>query len=415
MCGVLTRTAETKTLITLAHPVHVDETSTNIASARWWLHVAATYRVTAYHLHRCRGRVAVEEFAILPEFTGIAVHDALSSYDTYLATHARCGAHLARELTAAAAHPHQVWPPAAFDALFGLAEAARGAGLPARPAEIADPLHRDWHHALLWGLATHPRVEGRKQTKTRNLLGRLRGRDEQVLRFARDLTVPFTNTQAERDLRPAKTQVKVKVSGCARAGASARCWLRVRGYLSTARKHGINTLAALRDTIVGCPGAATHTSPEQEKLKCSGAGCRRVSPISSSIGDIDLLPFPWVGFHDPRGVVGSVSGHFRRSEAEQISELVEANEALAGKLARLEHLLSRNSGNSSNPPSRDDIRASPHRRRRRGAARVGRSGRGASSPARRDRIWRGPRTPMTAATGSPRAAVTAVMTWYRPG
>ena len=40
--------------------------------------------------------------------------------------------------------------------------------------------------------------------------------------------------------------------------------------------------------------------------------------------------------------------------ATQLAELLEANEALAGKLARLEHLLSRNSQNSSSPPSRDD-------------------------------------------------------------
>jgi transposase len=42
------------------------------------------------------------------------------------------------------------------------------------------------------------------------------------------------------------------------------------------------------------------------------------------------------------------------SMAGQLSELMEANEVLAGKLARLEHLLSRNSGNSSSPPSKDD-------------------------------------------------------------
>jgi transposase len=41
------------------------------------------------------------------------------------------------------------------------------------------------------------------------------------------------------------------------------------------------------------------------------------------------------------------------AQAGQISELMEANEALSGKLARLEHLMSRNSGNSSSPPSRD--------------------------------------------------------------
>lgn len=41
--------------------------------------------------------------------------------------------------------------------------------------------------------------------------------------------------------------------------------------------------------------------------------------------------------------------------ARQIADLVEVNEALAAKVARLEHVLSRNSGNSSSPPSRDDI------------------------------------------------------------
>jgi transposase len=40
--------------------------------------------------------------------------------------------------------------------------------------------------------------------------------------------------------------------------------------------------------------------------------------------------------------------------AGQIADLMEVNEALAGRLAKLEHLLSRHSGNSSLPPSKDD-------------------------------------------------------------
>src|SRR5689334_17543275 len=47
------------------------------------------------------------------------------------------------------------------------------------------------------------------------------------------------------------------------------------------------------------------------------------------------------------------------AQAVHIAELMEANEALAAKLARLEHLLSRNSGNSSSPPSRDDDPGKP--------------------------------------------------------
>ena len=39
----------------------------------------------------------------------------------------------------------------------------------------------------------------------------------------------------------------------------------------------------------------------------------------------------------------------------QVADLTAANEQLAAKLARVEHLLSRNSGNSSLPPSMDDV------------------------------------------------------------
>ena len=42
------------------------------------------------------------------------------------------------------------------------------------------------------------------------------------------------------------------------------------------------------------------------------------------------------------------------AQAGQLAELMEANESLSAKLASVEHLLSRNSGNSSSPPSKDD-------------------------------------------------------------
>src|SRR6188508_2695676 len=85
--------------------------------------------------------------------------------------------------------------------------------------------------------------------------------------------------------------------------------------------------------------------------------------------------------------------------AGQLAQLMEANEALAGKLARLEHLLSRNSGNSSNPPSRDDDPGKP-------------------TPPDRQRGRGGPKRPrgkQRGAPGSPKAAVTAVMLSTGPG
>ncbi|MDQ3153318.1 MAG: IS66 family transposase [Actinomycetota bacterium] len=187
-----------KSLITLAHVIHVDETSSNINGARWWLHVASTDKFTPYHLHPSRGRTAVAEFDVLPAFRGTVVHDALSVYDAYpQARHALCCQHLARELVAAGeAHPEHAWPDLALRALHGLntaAHQAREQQLPAIPPEIGDRLLDSWRHALLVGLAEHRRVPGRRQSKARNLLMRLHDRDHQVLLFARDLSVPFTN------------------------------------------------------------------------------------------------------------------------------------------------------------------------------------------------------------------------------
>ena len=52
-------------------------------------------------------------------------------------------------------------------------------------------------------------------------------------------------------IRPAKTQLKI--SCCHRSDTGAAAWLRVRGYISTARKHGIKVMAAIRDAITGNP------------------------------------------------------------------------------------------------------------------------------------------------------------------
>jgi transposase len=183
------------------------------------------------------------------------VHDALSVYDAY--PHARPALCCAPGPSAdrrrrSPLRPTLAWPGPARPLRAQHRRPHRPrAQLSHIPPEIADPLLTEWKHALLVGLAQHRRAPGRKQSKTRNLLERLRDRDEQVLLFARDLSVPFTNNQAERDVRPTKTQMKI--SGCHRSDTTARAWLRIRGYISTVGKHDDNILTALHDAITGNP------------------------------------------------------------------------------------------------------------------------------------------------------------------
>ena len=73
----------------------------------------------------------------------------------------------------------------------------------------AGPLIHAFKHGVLLGLPRVPRVPGRKQEPYRDLLECLRDRRGDVLRFVNDLRIPPTSNQAERDLRPAKTQQKI--------------------------------------------------------------------------------------------------------------------------------------------------------------------------------------------------------------
>lgn len=244
-----------RALVTATTVIGVDETTINVNGVKQWLHVARTELLTAYHLHIRRGRVAVADFGVLPIFTGTVMRDALAVYDSYPATHALCGAHLLRELTAISdTDPTLLWPAQAREALLALNAAcrtARAQHLSELPAELAAGPLRLFRHAVLVGLATHPRADARKQSKARNLLERMRDREPEILRYTNDLTVPFTNNGSERDLRPVKTQLKI--SGCHRATSGAQNWLRVRGYISTVGKHQGDILTALRDALTGNP------------------------------------------------------------------------------------------------------------------------------------------------------------------
>jgi transposase len=178
-------------------------------------------------------------------------------YDAFTAVgHQLCAAHLLRDLEdAAQSYPDAIWPGQAVDALRALVHAAntaRDKGLAAVPAdETADDL-RLLRSAVLAGLQEVRRVPGAKKQKPgRLLLECLKNREADVLRFLADLRVPPTSNQAERDLRPAKTQQKI--SGRLRSEAATRDRYAIRGYASTAVKHGTDALTAIRSALAGSP------------------------------------------------------------------------------------------------------------------------------------------------------------------
>ena len=91
----------------------------------------------------------------------------------------------------------------------------------------------------------------RKQSAARNLLTRLSKHQDAVRRCLEDFSVPFDNSQAERDIRMVKVQQKI--SGGFRTLAGAEAFCRFRGYVSTWRQQGAHVLTALERALAGHP------------------------------------------------------------------------------------------------------------------------------------------------------------------
>ena len=90
-----------------------------------------------------------------------------------------------------------------------------------------------------------PNCRGRpKKTKFRNLLERMQRHKESILLFVSVKVVPFTNNQAERDLR--KIKVKQKISTSFRSQLGADIYLAIESFLLTLQKHGINCYEELK-------------------------------------------------------------------------------------------------------------------------------------------------------------------------
>jgi transposase len=239
-----------------------DESGVRRAGRLAWAHVTCTRQLTHYAIHAKRGREATAAIGILPGYTGMRVHDGWASHwaDT-TGRHALCNVHHLRELTFLEEEYQQPWAQqlkALLREMKAAADQARIRGLHQLPLTQREPLVARYHALLAAGLAANPphaRRPGQrgrvKQTPARNLLERLTLHQDAVLAFLDDLTIPFDNNQAERDLRGLKMQQKV--SGCFRSDPGAAAFARLRGYLSTLRKQGRALLPALQTVFAGQP------------------------------------------------------------------------------------------------------------------------------------------------------------------
>jgi transposase len=259
-------------LLAGAQVLNVDETGMRVVGIRQWLHVASTDLLTIYAHHRKRGSEAMDAMLILPRFRGVMVHDFWSPYFHYLSRHALCNAHIIRELKGISENYGQKWSDQLHDLIYEIKVAVDTTRHTSSSLnhQLRTDFEERYSRILEAGMKENPALplpeaiakRGRKkQSKAKNLLDRCQKYRKEILTFMDDFTIPFTNNLAERDIRMMKLQQKISGTFRSEEGASNFC--RVRGYISTVKKHKLPVMISLMGAFERAPfmPSATHRSP----------------------------------------------------------------------------------------------------------------------------------------------------------
>lgn len=238
-----------QTLLAGAPLLHADETPGRAAGALSYVHVACTEYLTLMHVGD-RSAATIDAGGVLAEFTGVLVRDGYAGYEHLTAVHAWCGAHLLRDLHSISdADPDgQLWATAMATTLLDAnraAHQARERGAERLDQATLNQIRNHYQGALARGDTDNQGQHTTLADKARTLINRFRRYADMILRFATDLSVPFTNNEAERSCRPVKVQQRTS-GGCWRTLQGLTDFAIVQSYLNTATKWGLDKLDALR-------------------------------------------------------------------------------------------------------------------------------------------------------------------------
>jgi transposase len=246
---------ETKEKLKEEEVIHCDETGVRMEGKTGWLHVVSTEDWTYYHVDDKRGKDALERIGILGEYKGTVIHDCYSSYFQFDVSHGLCNAHLLRELRYIWEEMNQSWAKEMMELLIGGLNEKKEKGIP--DEEGYAEYEKQYMEILNKGKGQQPpptpKPEGQRgkeaKSKSLNLIERMERHRDAVLAFLKKENVPFTNNQAERDIRMAK--VKMKMSGGFRTRKGACMFARIRAVISTLRKQGKRIFAGLQSIFMG--------------------------------------------------------------------------------------------------------------------------------------------------------------------
>ena len=203
---------------------------------------------TLYTVNPRKDMEGIERDGLLPRFFGILGHDHEAKFYNYGTLHSTCGEHLRRELIGLRDLHMITWAEDMRAHIVGMNAHKNkdlGDGKAACAHETLEAFERTYDDLLERGRGDFGQMKRGDfgYDEFRVMLNRLTDFKDCYLLFIRNYKAPWSNNLAERDLRPEKT--KEKVSLLFRSWNGIKNHVKIRSFISTAKKHRLDLFSAI--------------------------------------------------------------------------------------------------------------------------------------------------------------------------
>lgn len=235
--------------------LHVDETPIKIDGEQYYIHSISNDTHTLQYVNKKRGEEAIKEFGFLEKYQGILVHDHFTMYYNYGIDNAECNVHILRYLNGVCDFTTHKWAKKMKDLLLE----AKG-----RKEELIRQMndcmsngeynsYKDRYLDLIeLGRNEYKgdyKINAYKEDELK-LLNRMEKYVHNHLLFLEKFYVPFSNNQAESDVRHAKIIQKI---GKFRSVDGANNYVVTRSCYSTYQKNNISIYDSLMNLVNNDP------------------------------------------------------------------------------------------------------------------------------------------------------------------
>ena len=250
---------DAKDHIVNSHCYGWDDTVININTQKAILRIYATDKVSLFYAHEQKNEQGLDDDGILlnTPYTTTVMHDhLLHNYnDKYRFKNVECLCHLCRRLKKSEYNTKHKWQRELLDLLSKTNQDRNTLieqGISSFAKEYLKTLENRYDEII-------SDAYGINDEDTNNVwfseeLSFIKDLDkykESYIRWAKDFKLPTTNNNCERNLRPIKS--KLKISGHFKNIKFARYYARIRSYIETCKRNGINIIDACTKLMLGKP------------------------------------------------------------------------------------------------------------------------------------------------------------------